>query len=237
MHRQERVFHELKAPFQSCSSKERKTNPATFCFGACRPRWPTFTTVKSTSVCLGLVCYRVESSWIKCYWQIKREGRKDNVHSPPDLSLPDVTARVTPRIHSLLLLLSIPFLYIHSLSFSSLYLCSRRKKKKKKGRRALHQLSGPSVWWDPSFLLSLSLSALSSSLLLSSPCCDRAHLLDLGFSGSESNYLAATSRSHPLTGFLGVELTSPLSALILLRTGRTSLPSEFLCITGNLSFL
>lgn len=110
-------------------------------------------------------------------------------------------------------------------------------KKKKKRRRALHQLSGPSVWWDPSLRLSLSLSALSSSLLLSSPCCDRAHLLDLGFSGSESNYLAATSRSHPLTGFLGVELTSPLSALILLRTGRTCLVSQFLCLTGNLSLL
>lgn len=104
----------------------------------------------------------------------------------------------------------------------------------KKRRRALHQLSGPSARWDPT--LPLSLSALSSSLLLSSPCCDRAHLLDLGYTRSESNYLAATSQSHPLTGFLGVELTSPLFALILLRTGRRTLISKCLCIMKTLSF-
>lgn len=64
---------------------------------------------------------------------------------------------------------------------------------------------------------SLSLSPLSSSLLLSSPCCDRAHLLDLGYTRSESNYLAVSS---PRLDFLGVELTSPLVALIPPRTGR-----------------
>lgn len=166
-------FSELKATFQSCSSKETKTNPATFCFGACRPCWPTFTTVKSTSVCLGLVCYRVESSWIKCYWQIKREGRKDNVHSPLDLSLPDVTARVTPRIHSLLLLLSIPFLYIHSLSFSSLYLCSRRKKKKKGGEPSTNCLGPRCGGTPPSF--SLSLSRLFLPLSFSPPLVVTEH--------------------------------------------------------------
>lgn len=155
------------------------------------------------------------------------------MHSPPDLSLPDVTARVTPRISSLLLLLlSIPLLYIHSLSFSSLYLCSRSKKK---GGEPSTNCLGPRRGGTPPSL-SLSLSALSSSLLLSSPCCDRAHLLDLGYTRSESNYLAATSQSHPLTGFLGVELTSPLFALILLRTGRRTLISKCLCIMKTLSF-
>lgn len=141
-------------------------------------------------MCFGLVYYRVESSRIKCYWQIKREGRKDNVRSPLDLSLPDVIVRVTPRFDSLLLLLSIPLLHIHSLSFFSRYLCFRSKKK---------EASPPPIVWALGAMgplpPSLSLSALSSSLLLSSPCCDRAHLLDLGYTHSESNYLAATSVS------------------------------------------
>lgn len=144
---------------------------------------------------------------MRCRLTDKTRGGGDNVHSPPDLSLPDVTARVTPRTDSLLLFLSIPLLYIHSLSIPSLYLCSSSKKKK--------EGSPPPIVWalsvvsDPS--LNLSLSPLSSSLLLSSPCCDRAHLLDLGYTRSESNYLAATSVSSPRLDFW--ESISPLLSL------------------------
>lgn len=66
----------------------------------------------------------------------------------------------------------------------------------------------------PSLRLSLSpLFPLSLVLGLSSPCCDRAHLLDLGCTSSESNYPIGP-RSHfsliPPTrlDFLGVKLIS-----------------------------
>lgn len=50
---------------------------------------------------------------------------------------------------------------------------------------------------DPSLLLSLSpsVSLPLSPFSLSSPCCDRAHLLDLGYTRSESNYPIGP-RSH-----------------------------------------
>lgn len=102
-------------------------------------------------------------------------------------------------------------------------------------RQVLHQLSQPlaqhSGRTPPSYFSSLSplsLSvALAHSLSLSSPCCDRAHLLDLGYTRSESNYLIGPCShftvSSPPTGFLGVKLISAVFALLLLRTGRLNL--------------
>lgn len=182
-------------------------------------------------MCFGLVYYRVESSRIKCYWQIKREGRKDNVRSPLDLSLPDVIVRVTPRFDSLLLLLSIPLLHIHSLSFFSRYLCFRSKKK---------EASPPPIVWALGAMgplpPSLSLSPLFLPLFFSPPLVVTEHTCLILATRTLSPITSQPLQSHPLTGFLGVELTSPLFALILLRTGRRTLICECLCIMKNLSF-
>lgn len=77
--------------------------------------------------------------------------------------------------------------------------------------RSWEELGGQT---PPSFCLS-PLSLSSVSLPLSSPCCDRAHLLDLGYTRSESNYPIGP-RSHSTVSspptrldFLGVKLISP----------------------------
>ena len=76
---------------------------------------------------------------------------------------------------------------------------------------------------DPSLLLSLSLPSLSSvSLPLSSPCCDRAHLLDLGYTRSESNYPIGP-RSHftvssPPLDWIFWESSSPLLSSLRLAS-------------------
>lgn len=107
--------------------------------------------------------------------------------------------------------------------------------------QVLHQLFRPwtqlGVGTPPSFYLS------PQSLSLSSPCCDRAHLLDLGYTRSESNYLIGpcshfTVSSPHSTGFLGVKLISALFALLLLRTGRLFLLQrckcgKIVCENGN----
>lgn len=142
-------------------------------------------------------------------WQIKREGGKKRImcvlHRTFHYQMSQPGWLPEPTLSSSF------FPSRSSISTPSPFLPSTSVRAAKKRRGVLHQLSGPSAWCQTP--PSLSLSPLSSSLLLSSPCCDRAHLLDLGYTRSESNYLAATSQSHPPDWIFGSR--SHLSSLCL----------------------
>lgn len=145
---------------------------------------------------------------MRCRLTDKTRGGGDNVHSPPDLSLPDVTARVTPRTDSLLLFLSIPLLYIHSLSIPSLYLCSSSKKKR---RGVLHQLSGPSAWCQTP--PSISLSPLFLPLSFSPPLVVTEHTCLILATRAPSPITSQPLQSHPPDWIFGSR--SHLSSLCL----------------------
>lgn len=139
--------------------------------------------------------------------------------STQDLSLPDVTVRVAARritaycfklrlsasfssAPSFFLLFPSPCLPFPALSlsfflprspFSSCFWSTQQEPGKFSTNCFCPQRS---LAVGPSLLLSLSpLTPLSLSPSLSSPCCDRAHLLDLGCTRSESNYPIGP-RSH-----------------------------------------
>lgn len=178
-----------------------------------------------------------------------KRNREEALSSRLDLSLPDVTVRVTasritafcfklklsasfsssPSFFFSLFLRLLPvssyLLYVFfSSSIHHFQLFLEHASKSRTSSPPIVSALNTAWFWDPSLLLSL--SPLSRSL--SSPCCDRAHLLDLGYTRSESNYLIgpcshSTVSSPHSTGFLGVKLISALSALLLLRTGRLNL--------------
>lgn len=165
---------------------------------------------------------------------MKKEARQSAViFAGSTVSLPDVTGTATaipipPRPNSSLPPLCCFSLLSPSFSPSSCF-CS-------KGETSPPPIVSAQSWTPPSplshsaLLLLLLFLLLFSALPFSSPCCDRAHLLDLGYTRSRVQLRRRPLRSFipPLNWIFGSQThhRSPLLRLPLhlplLRTGRLS---------------